>query len=608
MKSKNKNGTMLSRTYTAYGCFQIGPLNSCSCFCILVVTYQALGYFPSVCAKSMPLTEEIPDHLKPFIVQQDASLYTAIDHASWRFILKIARNFFAKHAHQKYLDGLRETGISTERIPLIDEMDTKLRQFGWRAVAVSGFIPPAAFMEYLSLGILPIACDMRQLDHIDYTPAPDIVHEAAGHAPIIADPAYAEYLRCYGEISRKAIMSKQDLDVYEAVRNLSEVKEDPKASKSDIAAAQKQLDKALAAVDYVSEATQLSRMGWWTFEYGLIGPIDNPKIYGAGLLSSVSESYHFLDKKVKKVPFSVECIETNFDITKPQPQLFVSPNFEALVKGLHDLENQMAYKRGGVEGLEKAQRSQLPNTVVYDSGVQVSGVLTAFKLHGKLNPSYLQFTGSVQLAYNDSEIEGQGVAQHQQGFGSPVGKFKETKPGRLEFESGVVVEGKLKNTYKQNGKTLIMSFENCTVKLGNEILFKPEWGTYDMACGEKIVSVFGGPADRKKYLALTGGFHQKPQMQKSNLTNENKNLCELYSKVRKMRESKNADASEINKIVSELEKKYPQDWLLRYELLELDKSLELHADWKSQLKKELDQITKSSKGISELVKRGLENL
>src|SRR3954462_13512230 len=98
-------------------------------------------------APLQPPTEKIPDHLLPYIAHQDASLYTAIDHASWRFILKSSQAFFANHAHPMYLNGLRETGISTDRIPLLSEMDEKLRGFGWRGVAVSGFIPPAVFME-----------------------------------------------------------------------------------------------------------------------------------------------------------------------------------------------------------------------------------------------------------------------------------------------------------------------------------------------------------------------------------------------------------------------------------------------------------------------------
>jgi phenylalanine-4-hydroxylase len=93
----------------------------------------------------------VPEYLRPFIAKQDASLYTPIDHASWRFILNISQSFFSKNAHSKYLAGLEETGISTERIPLIEEMDAKLKRFGWRAVAVSGFIPPTVSKRIKSL-------------------------------------------------------------------------------------------------------------------------------------------------------------------------------------------------------------------------------------------------------------------------------------------------------------------------------------------------------------------------------------------------------------------------------------------------------------------------
>lgn len=230
----------------------------------------------------------IPAHLQPFIAHQDASLYTPIDHACWRFILRVSTAFFDRHAHQKYRDGLRETGISTERIPLVAEMDACLSRFGWRAVPVNGFIPPAAFMEFQSLGILPIACEMRSLDHLAYTPAPDIVHEAAGHAPILADPEYAQYLRNYGEVARRAIVSSHDLNLYEAIRALSEVKEDPASTPEQVRRAQDTLERTVIASEYVSEAAQLARMNWWTVEYGLVGSLQQPKIYGAGLLSSVA--------------------------------------------------------------------------------------------------------------------------------------------------------------------------------------------------------------------------------------------------------------------------------------------------------------------------------
>ena len=96
-------------------------------------------------------------------------------------------------------------GIPLDRIPKVDEMDKKLDAYKWGAVTVKGFIPPIIFMEFLSRRVLPIAVDMRTLEHVTYTPAPDIIHEAAGHAPIIANTDYADYLCAYGEVAKKAI-------------------------------------------------------------------------------------------------------------------------------------------------------------------------------------------------------------------------------------------------------------------------------------------------------------------------------------------------------------------------------------------------------------------
>jgi phenylalanine-4-hydroxylase len=560
-------------------------------------------------------------------------LYTAIDNASWRFILKISQAFFAEHAHKKYLSGLHETGISTERIPRIEEMDAALRAFGWRAVAVSGFIPPAVFMEFLSLGILPIACDMRKLENLSYTPAPDIVHEAAGHAPMIADPEYEAYLRNYGEISRKAIYSSQDMDVYHAIRNLSEVKENPRSTPSEITAAQKRLDETVEKVTYLSEASLLARMNWWTIEYGLVGDLSNPKIYGAGLLSSVGESYHCLSSDVKKIPFTVKCIDTNYDITKPQPQLFVAKDFPSLSKALEELSKTMTFKRGGTEGLAKAKQAATTTTAKLDSGVEVSGTLADFRTTGDgplllREPSYVQFKGPTQLAYGEVELPGHGAGYHKEGFGSPVGKlaklgkspallseadlkslgFAPGKKGKLTFESGVTVEGELKGKLEKGGMIIVLSFEGCTVRQGADTLFKPEWGTFDMICGEKVVSVYGGAADRPAYMEATGGFRQTPGRQKSNLMESEKPLEKLYAKVREIRESGKTSLDDLARIHDRLEAEFPWDWLLRYEILELVAKEKQKPAWEGRLRDKLAQISKQSKDRAEMIARGLEAL
>lgn len=559
------------------------------------------------------IREKIPEHLHPFIAEQDPALYTAIDHAAWRYILRVSKAFFAKHAHDKYVSGLAETGISLERIPLIDEMDAKLAEFGWRAVPVVGFIPPAAFMEFLSLGVLPIACDIRAAEHISYTPAPDIVHEAAGHAPIIADADYADYLASYGEIARKVIFSNQDIDVYEAIRNLSDVKEDPRSTDADIEAAQKQLDKASAAVTWVSEATLLSRMGWWTFEYGLVGELSNPKIYGAGLLSSIAESYHCLSDKVKKIPFSIDCINVTYDITRPQPQLFVTPDFDTLGRVLEQLAGQMAFRLGGLEALNRAKLSATVTTTVLDSQIQISGKLVEIITDSRGRPAYLRYEGPVQLAQGDVELEDQGAAYHKEGFSTPVGTLaglgKSTAElsddeitrlrGRFEFDSGVVVDGKIRNVTRRMGRALIISLESCTVKRGDQILFKPEWGTFDMACGQNVVSVFGGAADRTRYMRAIGGFKQKPASQKTNATAANKDLIPLYARVREARESGAIDEKVLTQVHEELERRFPHEWLLRLELAELK------GPWQQRARARLQEIAASDKEKAEMISRGL---
>ena len=579
--------------------------------------------------RTRPITEKIPDYLLPFIAKQDASLYTPIDQASWRFILRIAKAYFSKHAHQKYLDGLRETGISAERIPLIEEMDQCLRRFGWRAVAVSGFIPPAVFLEFQSLGILPIACEMRTLEHLAYTPAPDIVHEAAGHAPIVADPEYAQYLLNYGEISRKAIFSNKDILVYEAVRSLSDIKENPKSTQEQIQTCQTRLNDTIASNTYVSEATCLARMAWWTVEYGLVGNSSAPKIYGAGLLSSVGESYHCLSPEIKKIQLTLDCINTSYDITRPQPQLFLTPDFSTLTRVLEEFSLTMAYRRGGIDGLAKAKMSETTTTTVLDSGIQISGVLTDFSTDEKGNHYYLRFQGPTQLAWNDREIQNQGANYHRDGFSTPIGCLVKTgkSPAHLtasemktlgltsgakvilEFQSGIEVQGVFSAMTEKNGKVLILSFEQCTVKKGNQILFSPEWGSFDMACGEMVTSVFGGAADRGQYLAATGGYRQSPQNPKTNLTGANQELNRLYAQVRQLRENDNRDVTEeLTKIHDELEKNHKKDWLLRIELLELNSKLKLNASWEMLAKTRLEEISKTAKDKAELIARGLELL
>ena len=249
-----------------------------------------------------PIIDNLPDHLKTFIIDQNYGRYTAQDQAVWRYVMRQNVNYLSKVAHKSYLNGLSKTGISTEKIPSLEQMNDILSQIGWAAVTVDGFIPPTAFMEFQKYNVLVIAADIRPFDQIEYTPAPDIIHEAAGHAPIIADTEYAEYLKYFGEIGYRAFSSKNDHEVYEVIRHLSILKADPYTPAGSIEEAERCLERVTSESGIPSEMTLIRNLHWWTVEYGLIGELENPKIYGAGLLSSIGESIGALSDKVIKIP------------------------------------------------------------------------------------------------------------------------------------------------------------------------------------------------------------------------------------------------------------------------------------------------------------------
>src|SRR5947209_20592237 len=97
-------------------------------------------------------------------------------------------------------------------------------------------------MEFQAYKLFVIACDMRQIHHIEYSAAPDIVHEAAGHAPIIVDREYSNYLQRFGEVGAKAMSSKKDFELYEAIRHLSILKEVPNSDAKEVEEATREVE------------------------------------------------------------------------------------------------------------------------------------------------------------------------------------------------------------------------------------------------------------------------------------------------------------------------------------------------------------------------------
>jgi len=531
------------------------------------------------------ILDRLPKHLLELVIDQPYNEYTAQDHAVWRYVMRRNISYLGKVAHESYLTGLQKTGITVDRIPHMYGMNRILKEIAWAAVAVDGFIPPAAFMEFQAFNVLVIAADIRPIDQILYTPAPDIIHEAAGHAPIIADPEYAEYLRKFGMYGSKAFSSAHDHEMYEAIRHLSILKADPYTPGGEILKAENYLSLLEKQGTGFSEMTQIRNLHWWTVEYGLIGDLKNPKIYGAGLLSSIGESFRCLQDDVIKLPYTLDAVNYNFDITTMQPQLFVTPDFKHLTDVLEEYTNRLAYRRGGVYGMEQAVQSGKIATAVFSSGLQVSGVFDQFFTQDE-QLAYIHTTGPTALSFNNQQLPAHGKNYHAHGFGSPAGKLKGYSkplelmnsddlkllniiPGKktvLEFESGVVVEGVFENKLEKEGRNLIMTFTDCTVKFEDRILFIPSWGLYDMAVGIEIVSTFPGAADPDSYEYHSGVPHEKThKIQHSQKASE---LHKLYDRVREIRE-KHAGIQELRDIYEYLKLNYPSEWLLLVEIHEL---------------------------------------
>jgi phenylalanine-4-hydroxylase len=567
------------------------------------------------------IIDSLPSHLIPFVARQNYSNYSPRDQAVWRFVMKHLTRQLAASAHPVYLEGLQRTGIALDQIPSIEEMKNCLAKLGWRAVVVDGFIPPAIFMEFQALRVLVIAVDMRSVEHIFYTPAPDIVHESAGHAPFLVDIDYAEFLQSFGEVGMKAISTKHDLDQYEAIRKLSILKESPDTSEDAVRDAEQELGR-LSNLDIPpSEAALLTRLHWWTVEYGLVGEVEDYRIFGAGLLSSLSESRHCLnDVTVDKLPLTVNAVLTPYDITREQPQLFVSASCKHLSQVLDEFAESMCFRNGGARSLQIAIDAKSVCTAVYKSDMQVSGIFEEVTCDAVGNPTYLRTTGPTQLAYKGREIIGHGIDYHSTSFGSPIGHLKkfsrclslytidELKAHniaigeltRLEYLSGVTVEGVLEGIHRQEHRNLILSFSNCTVTdLCGRVLFDPAWGSYDLAVGSAVTSVYGGVADREKLQ-----LHKPTSGTQTLQSEQNEKLMSAYRQTALLNSAGHEENSaEIyNSLLATLAA-YPNEWLLRVEMLKgADKELA------PRLESELLAIAQREEKLLPLIQMALDSV
>jgi phenylalanine-4-hydroxylase len=327
------------------------------------------------------------------------------------------------------------------------------------------------------------------------------------------------------------------------------------------------------------------------------------------LLSSIGESVSCLEPHVKKIPYSIDAMNQPFDITTKQPQLFVCRDFEHLKDVLEQFASKMAYQVGGLEGINKAIECANTATCQYSSGLQVTGVFDEVIVDQNNNaspartPIYLHAKGPCALAFKDKELEGHGRDYHKDGFGSPIGNWKPTeikegKKTKLEFESGVIVEGKIDKLLERDGKLLLVTFSNCTAKYGDRVLFDPSWGISDMAVGDRITSVFNGAADKDAYNQVA--LVPKERTIKVPSDAKRKKLESLYAQVRQIRESKKG-YERLGEIWETQQAEHPGDWLLSMEIFEILDTTNQQPELNAKIEKFLNNKKAQTKNLTTLI-------
>ena len=228
--------------------------------------------------------------LRPdFTIAQPVHRYTSIDHAIWRKLYERQAEMLRGRVSDEFLQGLATLGMEKDRVPDFDQLnETLMRATGWQVVAVPGLVPDEVFFEHLANRRFPASWWMRKPEQLDYLQEPDCFHDVFGHVPLLINPVFADYMEAYGKGGLKAA--------------------------------------GLGALD------MLSRLYWYTVEFGLIRTEQGLRIYGAGIVSSQGESIYSLDSaSPNRIGFDVRRImRTRYRIDTFQKTYFVIDSFEQL--------------------------------------------------------------------------------------------------------------------------------------------------------------------------------------------------------------------------------------------------------------------------------------
>ena len=248
-------------------------------------------------------------------IEQPYDLYTAENHAAWQRLYARMGPQWARYANRHFLAGIDSLRLDPERVPRLTEVNRFLSPLtGFRAKAVSGYVPSFLFFDCLRNREFPTTVTIRRSDKLDYLPEPDIFHDIAGHVPMHTDKAFAETLVRFGECAHTA---------------------------AELVAGIRDEEKRVARLTSIVRA--MARFFWFTVEFGLMREGRDLKVYGSGLLSSYGEIAHAIESdEVQRYPIQLEwAINQSFEINHYQPLLFVVESFDHLFSLVDQLEKWM---------------------------------------------------------------------------------------------------------------------------------------------------------------------------------------------------------------------------------------------------------------------------
>ena len=237
-------------------------------------------------------TSSHPDDLPQqadYTVTQPLHLYTAQDHATWKTLYERQEQLLEGRACDEYLDGLKQLDMDKHRVPDFNDLNAILHKAtGWQIVAVNGLVPDDVFFEHLANRRFPCTWWMRRPEQMDYLQEPDCFHDVFGHVPLLINPVFADYMQAYGQGGVKA--------------------------------------------ERLQVLHMLARLYWYTVEFGLIRTPQGLRIYGAGIVSSKTESIYCLESDVpNRIGFDLQRIlRTQYKIDDVQKTYFVIDSFQQL--------------------------------------------------------------------------------------------------------------------------------------------------------------------------------------------------------------------------------------------------------------------------------------